>query len=102
METGIVSGANILGREAAQRKLRRMAFEIAEDNAGEEALVIAGIAGNGTLLAQKLTALLNEIIHIPISFATIQLDKKDPLHAIVEPVCGWDNAVIIVVDDVSN
>ena len=62
METAFVSGTNILMREDAQRKLRRMAFQIAEDNADEPALVIAGIEGNGVLLAQKLMAELKNII----------------------------------------
>jgi pyrimidine operon attenuation protein/uracil phosphoribosyltransferase len=98
----IVSGVNILGKEAALRKLRRMAFEIAENNADEQALVIAGIEGNGTLLAQKLVDALKEILQIPIQPATIRLDKKNPLHAVVEPAGDWNGAVVIVVDDVSN
>lgn len=102
MATDIVSGANILSREAARRKIRRMAFQIAENNAGEAALVIAGIAGNGTLLAQKLVDELKHIIEIPIQYITVELDKKKPLQAIVEPEQDWNDAVIIIVDDVSN
>lgn len=102
MATDIVSGANILNKEGAQRKVRRMAFEIAESNAGEDALIIAGIAGNGILLAQKLVAELQQIIQLSIELATIQLDKKSPLQVAVAPVHDWNNAVIIVVDDVSN
>ncbi len=95
-------GTNILGKDAAARKLRRMAFEIAEANAGESSLIIAGIAGNGALLAQKLIAALQEIIQTPILFVTLQLDKKHPLEVTVTPVQEWNDAVIIVVDDVSN
>lgn len=102
MTPDIVSGTNILGKEAAARKLRRMAFEIAENNADEAGLVIAGIAGNGTLLAQKLVETLGGIITIPIQLINIQLDKKLPLDVVVEPAGDWSNAVIIVVDDVSN
>jgi len=102
METAFVSGTNILTREDAQRKLRRMAFQIAEDNADEPALVIAGIEGNGVLLAQKLIAELKNIIQIPIRFITIQLDKKQPLQITLSENRNWDNTVIIMVDDVSN
>jgi len=102
METTFVSGTNILTREDAQRKLRRMAFQIAEDNADEPALVIAGIEGNGVLLAQKLIAELKNIIQIPIRFITIQLDKKQPLQVTLSENRNWDNTVIIMVDDVSN
>jgi pyrimidine operon attenuation protein/uracil phosphoribosyltransferase len=99
---GTASGTNILGKEVAMRKLRRMAFEIAENNAGESALVIAGIAGNGMLLAQKLMQTLKQIIAIPIQLINIQLDKKLLLDVVVEPAGDWNGAVIIVVDDVSN
>lgn len=102
MTSAIVSGVNILNKEGAGRKLRRMAFEIAENNAGEAALIVAGIAGNGTLLAQKLMEALQEIIEIPIQSATIQLDKKAPLDIVVEPAGDWNGAVVIIVDDVAN
>lgn len=102
METAIVSGTNILSREAAQRKLRRMAFQIAETNAGEASLVIAGIEGNGVLLAQKLVQELQQILPLPIEFVTIGLDKKNPLHVRISEEQDWNERVIIVVDDVSN
>lgn len=102
METGIVSGTNILNREGAWRKLRRMAFQIAENNADEPALVVAGIEGNGVLLAQKLVAELQQVFQIPIRFITIQLDKKQPMQVSLSENRNWDGAVIIVVDDVSN
>ena len=102
MATDLHSGANILTKEGAQRKIRRMAFQIAENNAGETALVIAGIAGNGTLLAQKLVDELKHIIQIPIELITVHLDKKQPLQVVVEPQRDWTDVIQIVVDDVSN
>jgi pyrimidine operon attenuation protein / uracil phosphoribosyltransferase len=102
METAIVSGTNILNQEAAHRKLRRMAFQIAENNAEEAALVIAGIEGNGILLAQKLVAELQSIFQIPIQFVTVHLDKKHPQEVTLSQTQDWNNKVIIVVDDVSN
>ena len=102
METAIVSGTNILGKEAAARKLRRMAFQIAENNADEAALVIAGIEGNGLLVAQKLVEALGQIIQIPIQSVTIRLDKKHPQEVTLSEAQDWNGKVIIVVDDVSN
>jgi pyrimidine operon attenuation protein/uracil phosphoribosyltransferase len=102
MESAIVSGTNILNREGVQRKLRRMAFQIAENNADETALVVAGIEGNGILLAQKLVTELQSIFQIPIQFVTVQLDKKQPLNATVSEAQNWNDTVVIVVDDVSN
>lgn len=102
MTGDIVSGALILTKEIIRRKLRRMAFEIAESNAGEAALVVAGIEGNGIMLAQKLVAELQQIIQLPIRFITIHLDKKNPLHVSLSENRNWEGTVVIVVDDVSN
>ncbi|MBD0352320.1 MAG: hypothetical protein ICV65_14320 [Flavisolibacter sp.] len=41
----------ILTAEAAQRKLHRMALEIIEQNAAEDSFIIAGIIGNGEVVA---------------------------------------------------
>jgi pyrimidine operon attenuation protein/uracil phosphoribosyltransferase len=102
MATDLVSGVNILTKEAAQRKIRRMAFQIAENNAEDGTLVIAGIAGNGMLLAQKLAEELQQIIKIPIELISIQLDKKHPMQVDVSPLRDWNDVVLIIVDDVSN
>jgi pyrimidine operon attenuation protein/uracil phosphoribosyltransferase len=92
----------ILTREGARRKLRRMAFQIAENNESEAALIIAGITGNGTLIAEKLVAELEQISPVPVQLITVQIDKKELLNAAVQPEQDWNNAVIILVDDVSN
>lgn len=102
MATDLASGINILSKDAARRKVRRMAFQIAENNAGETALVIAGIAGNGMLLAQKLADELRHIIDIPIELISLELDKKQPMQVAVTPQRDWNGVVLILVDDVSN
>lgn len=102
MAQDFISGVAILNRDAARRTLRRMAFEIAEANADEPGLVIAGIEGNGALLAQNLVAELQQIIQTPIRFITIGIDKREPLQVTISENRNWNGAVIIVVDDVSN
>src|SRR6478672_2039586 len=102
MPTDIVSGTNILTTEVVTRKLRRMAFQIAEDNQDEQMLVVAGIAGNGAVLAKNLVQALQPILSVPIQSVTIHLNKKEPLQVTVEPVLDWNNQNIIVVDDVAN
>lgn len=102
MPTDIVSGTNILTMEVVARKLRRMAFQIAENNQDEQTLVVAGITGNGVVLAKNLVAILQHIIPVPIQMVTIQLNKKEPLEVTVNPALDWNNQNIIVVDDVAN
>lgn len=79
-----------------------MAFQIAENNAEETSIIVAGIVGNGTVVAEKLVAELKQIISIPISSVTIHLNKRAPLNAAVVPQQNFQEKVLIVVDDVSN
>ncbi len=102
MPTDIVSKKQILDAAVASRKLRRMAFQIAENNEGESELIVAGINGNGAVLAQNLVAELKKIIEAPIQLITIRLNKKSPLEATVDTNINFDGKNIIVVDDVSN
>ena len=102
MPTDIVSKKQILDAAVAGRKLRRMAFQIAENNEGESELIVAGINGNGAVLAQSLVAELKQIVETPILLITIKLNKKSPLEATVDTDIDFNGRNIIVVDDVSN
>jgi len=92
----------ILTAEIIKRKLRRMAFEIAERNAGEEALIIAGISGNGVVVARQVVEELQQIITVAVQFITIDINKKQPLEVHLEDGFHFDNKTIIIVDDVAN
>jgi pyrimidine operon attenuation protein/uracil phosphoribosyltransferase len=102
MESINVSKNCILSAEAVKRKLRRMAFQIAEANADEESIIIAGIAGNGTVLAKKIISELKQIVDIPIDLITIELTKKNPVDAVIQDQIDLTGKIIIVVDDVAN
>lgn len=102
MPTDIVSRKQILDAAIAQRKLRRLAFQVAENNEGESGLVIAGINGNGEILAQNLVKELERIVSIPIERITIKLNKKAPLEATVDADMDFTSKNLIIVDDVSN
>ena len=102
MPTHIVSKKQILNAAVAQRKLRRMAFQVAENNEGEQELIIAGINGNGELLAKNLVQELQKIVDIPLQLITIALNKKAPLEATVNAGIDFNGKNIIVVDDVAN
>ena len=101
MET--VSTKNcVLNKEAISRKMKRMALEVAEQNIEETELVIAGIAGNGEVMAKCLISELNKIASFKIETTTIQLNKKDPMEVSFRPSITIENKVIIIVDDVAN
>lgn len=94
--------SSILSAEEAARKIRRMAFEIAERNAECDSLIIAGVAGNGVVLANEVIRELKEIISCPIEFLTISIDKSHPLQTSLDKQLNFDNRTIILVDDVAN
>ena len=76
-----VARNSILDRESVKRKLRRMAFEIAERNADETGLIIAGINGNGEVLALNLLKELKSIAPLNLDYLTVELNKKSPRDA---------------------
>jgi pyrimidine operon attenuation protein / uracil phosphoribosyltransferase len=102
MHTDIDSKNSILSAALAKRKIRRMAFEIAEDNAGENLVVILGINGNGEAVAASIANELRGMTRIEIIPGTIIINKKSPLNASIDKEIDLNGRVVIIVDDVSN
>jgi pyrimidine operon attenuation protein/uracil phosphoribosyltransferase len=92
----------VLDQEAINRKMRRMALEIAEQNSGEPDLVIAGIQGNGAVVARYLVRELEGIGGFNIHSLLIRINKKDPLDVSLEEHADLENKTIILVDDVAD
>ena len=51
----------ILTQQVAEKKLRRMAYEILENNAGEQQLILAGIRESGSVIARAIQQQLQAI-----------------------------------------
>ena len=92
----------VLDKNAVNRKMKRMALEIAEQNIDEAGLVVAGIKGNGEVVARNLVRELNALVSFPIVQVTLLLNKKDPLEVDFDHDIDLDNKVVILVDDVAN
>lgn len=92
----------ILDKETVSRKIKRMALEVAEQNIGEELVVIAGISGNGEVIAKCLAKELQGIGAFPIQVITVSLNKKDPDEVTVTPKTDFTNKTILLADDVAN
>jgi len=95
----------ILEQKQILQKIKRMAFEIYENNFEEQTLLLAGIRENGYLLAEHLQRELEAISHLQINLASITLDKIHPLDypILVEPTeLNLQDKVIVLVDDVLN
>lgn len=95
----------ILDSAQVKQKIRRMAFEIYENNFKEKNLVIAGIDGQGYVLAKLLAKEVEAVAEIEVTLVKVTLDKLAPQQGEVTLDCdikAVKKRCIIVVDDVLN
>ncbi|HYF30556.1 MAG TPA: phosphoribosyltransferase family protein [Chitinophagaceae bacterium] len=92
----------ILTREVAGKKLRRMAYEILENNADEPGVILAGIKENGSVIAKCIQKILSEISPLQTELIHLSLDKKMPKSVEMHPSIDFNNKVVILIDDVAN
>lgn len=99
------SEGQILNSEQTKQKIRRLAFEIFEENFEEKTLILAGIEGMGMLLTQELAKELEQISPLEIIQICIRLDKLQPTQSEVILDCEpsvFENQSIVLIDDVLN
>lgn len=92
----------ILNQETATRKIKRLAYEIAERNYGESELYFAGIRQSGFALAELLKKELAAISKIQVQLVSIQMDKRHPVDINLEPSFDFNGKTIVLIDDVAN
>lgn len=94
----------ILTADQLHQKIRRIAFQIYENNFDEPALVLAGVAGEGFVFAQALRLELRQIAPMPVSLLQIVLDKTQSAQPIVQvlPDVDFRDKVVVIADDVLN
>jgi pyrimidine operon attenuation protein/uracil phosphoribosyltransferase len=94
----------ILSQAVAEKKLRRMAYEILENNSEERQLILAGIRESGSVIARTIQRNLLEITggRLSIQLITITLDKKRPGPVTLSHLPEMEDQVVIVIDDVAN
>lgn len=96
----------ILDNKQVLRKVKRIAFQIYENNHEESEIVFSAIYDRGVQLAYLLKEALGEIApEIVITIIQITLDKSNPLSygiTLDKPVDLMEGKVVILVDDVLN
>ena len=92
----------ILNKESADKKLRRMALEVAERNYENDSLILIGIKENGIYIAYKIAAYLKDVFKGNIQVIDLWLDKKDPGEIKLSENIDFNNKTIILIDDVAN
>ena len=92
----------ILDEATTGRKLKRMAYEISENNIDETEIILAGIDENGVVIAREIQKLLGEITGYKTHLIHISLNKRNPTEIRLSENINFNDKVIIIVDDVAN
>ncbi len=95
----------VLDAAKVNQKITRIAYEIIENNFKQKTIVIAGIDGQGYLLAKQIAAELGKISSVKINLVKVSLDKFSPQQSEVKlDVESKDikKKCIVLVDDVLN
>jgi pyrimidine operon attenuation protein/uracil phosphoribosyltransferase len=95
----------ILNQSQIKQKIRRLSFEILENNYNEKQIILAGINNNGMNFAKLLHKELQKISQIKFILSHLTLNPAAPL---TEPITidlspkEIKNQSIIIIDDVAN
>src|SRR5690606_15909364 len=97
-----MSSISILSPIEIEHKIKRIAYQIYETFADEKEIVIAGINGNGYIIAEKIAKIFSEISPVTVLLCEIKMDKKNrtkPLSASLTEA-EYKNKAVLLVDDV--
>lgn len=94
----------ILNHLEIDHKIKRIAYQIYETFADEKEIIIAGIANNGFVFAQKISEVLERISDLKVSLCEVHIDKQNPFNTITTSLTKekYSNNNIVLVDDVLN
>ena len=100
-----MSKTEILNSKQIGQKLNRLAYEVYENNFEEKELLIAGIEGNGYIVAKRICEILKKVSKTKLTLGKITINKKNPLSE--DATCDftdkdYKNKTVILVDDVLN
>jgi len=94
----------ILTNQEIEHKIKRIAYQIYETFVDEEEVVIAGIATNGSVFAQKIASALENISTLKVSICEVKVDKQNPQLPVQTSLTKeeYSNRGLVLVDDVLN
>jgi pyrimidine operon attenuation protein / uracil phosphoribosyltransferase len=103
-DNSTVSRRQILSSHQTGQKIRRIAFEIYEQNFEETGIIIAGIAGEGYAFAKRLAAELVDISPLKVELIELRFDKNIHYQSPImfDREVDVENQTVIVADDVLN
>lgn len=94
----------ILTQAEIDHKIKRIAYQIYETYVDEKEIVIAGIAQNGFILAQKIAEVLQTISALEVILCEVVINKQQPHLPVSTSMNAKDyaNKGLVLVDDVLN
>jgi len=94
----------ILTHQEILHKIRRIAYQIYENNVDESKIILAGIDKNGYVLAKRIKLALKKISDMEIILCKVSINKKNPLDPIQTsiPSESYTKKSVVLVDDVLN
>ncbi|MBX7126954.1 MAG: phosphoribosyltransferase [Cyclobacteriaceae bacterium] len=97
--------SQILNAAQVRQKIRRMVYEILEENFKEKSMVMAGVEGQGFELARQLAEELRSLSRMEVHLVRVSLNKQNPnageITVDAEP-STYKKKCIVLVDDVLN
>jgi pyrimidine operon attenuation protein/uracil phosphoribosyltransferase len=94
----------ILTKQEIKHKTKRIAYQIYETFIDEEEVVLAGIATNGYIFAERIAQELKTISNLKVLLCEIKIDKQNPELPIHTSITKeqYANKGLILIDDVLN
>jgi pyrimidine operon attenuation protein/uracil phosphoribosyltransferase len=99
-----MSKSIILNNQQINHKIKRIAFQIFENNIDEKEIILAGIKKNGYVFAQKIKDVLESISSINVILCEVLINKKKPQEKVITSLNAdeYINKSLVLVDDVLN
>ena len=92
----------ILTHKEIAHKTKRIAYQIFETFVNEEEVILAGIANNGYLFAQKIATELALISDLKVTLCEVKINKQNPQSPLTTsiPSAEYQNKALVLIDDV--
>jgi pyrimidine operon attenuation protein/uracil phosphoribosyltransferase len=93
----------ILSKEVAEKKMKRVALEMAEQLSGDEQpVVLIGIKDKGLIIAEKMHTLLQPLLKSEVQILSCSMNKKFPTNVTFSRMLNFDDFNVVIIDDVTN
>ena len=94
----------ILDHGDIKNKIRRIAYQIYESNVDEKEIILAGIALNGYVIAERLKAILEEVSALQCTLCKVTMNKTAPQGTVETSLNAseYKDKSLVLIDDVLN